>query len=111
VHSALYEAIIAAVQGRSNNFSDESHTQQINVNKTGVMLCRSTINGVPLGEKLSTLSMSDLEKINDKKTNHLNANTKSLMSAISTSCRAWATLKKRQSMPEGVVLHYWIVTD
>ena len=30
--------------------------------KTGVMLCRSTINGVSLGEKLSTLSMSDLEK-------------------------------------------------
>jgi hypothetical protein len=27
--------------------------------KTGVMLCRSTIDGVPLGEKLSTLSMSD----------------------------------------------------
>ncbi len=31
VHSALYEAIIAAVQGRSNKFSDESHTQQTNV--------------------------------------------------------------------------------
>jgi hypothetical protein len=56
--------------------------------KTGVMLCRSSINGVPLGEKLSTLSMSDLEKINDNKNDHLNANTKSLMSAISTSCRA-----------------------
>ena len=63
------------------------HNRQMSY-KTGVMLCRSTINGVPLGEKLSTLSMSDLEKINDNKTNHLNANTKSLMSAISTSCRA-----------------------
>ena len=56
--------------------------------KRGVMICRSTVDGTPLGEKLSTLSMSDLEKINDNKTNHLNANTKSLMSTISTSCRA-----------------------
>jgi hypothetical protein len=30
--------------------------------KTGVMLCKSSINGIPLGEKLSTLSMSDLGK-------------------------------------------------
>ncbi len=56
--------------------------------KTGVMVCRSTVDGTPLGEKLSTISMSELEKINDDKTDHLNANTKSLMKAISTSCRA-----------------------
>jgi hypothetical protein len=29
--------------------------------KSGVMICRSTIDGTPLGEKLSTLSMNDLE--------------------------------------------------
>ncbi len=63
------------------------HNRQMSY-QTGVMLCRSTINGVPLGEKLSTLSMSNLEKINDNKTDHLNANNKSLMSTISTSCRA-----------------------
>ena len=56
--------------------------------KTGVILCRSTIDGVPLGEKLSTLTVSDLEKINDDKTDHLNAETKSFISVISTSCRA-----------------------
>jgi hypothetical protein len=33
---------------------------------SGVMICRSTVDGRPLGEKLSTLSMTDLEKINDK---------------------------------------------
>jgi hypothetical protein len=37
------------------------HNRQMSY-KTGVMLCRSTINGVPLEEKLSTLSMSNLEK-------------------------------------------------
>lgn len=56
--------------------------------KTGVMLCRSTIDGVPLGEKLSTLTVSEMEKVNDDKTDHLNAKTKSFISAISTSCRA-----------------------
>ena len=40
--------------------------------KRGVMICRSTVDGTPLGEKLSTLSMTELEKINDNKTDHLN---------------------------------------
>ncbi len=112
MHSALYEAIIAAEfrEGPTILVMNHIHNRQMSY-KTGVMLCRSTIDGVPLGEKLSTLSMSDLEKNNDNKTDHLNANTKSLLSAISTSSELWATLKKWQSMPEGVVLHYWIVMD
>ena len=40
--------------------------------KTGVMLCRSTVDGTPLGKKLSTLLMSELKKINNDKTDHLN---------------------------------------
>ncbi len=52
------------------------------------MICRSTVDGMPLGEKLSTLSMTELEKINDNKTDHLNSNTRGLLKAISTSCRA-----------------------
>ena len=47
--------------------------------KTGVMVCRSTVDGTPLGEKLSTILMSDMKKIGNDKTNHLNAKTKSLM--------------------------------
>ena len=34
--------------------------------KTGVMTCRSTVDGIPLGEKLTTLSTEDFEQINDK---------------------------------------------
>jgi hypothetical protein len=30
--------------------------------KSGVMICRSTVDGMPLGEKLSTLSMTELKK-------------------------------------------------
>ncbi len=56
--------------------------------KSGVMICGSTFNGTPLGEKLSNLSMTELEKINDNKTDHLNSNTRGLLKAISTSCRA-----------------------
>jgi hypothetical protein len=40
--------------------------------KSGVMICRLTVDGTPLGEKLSTLTMTELEKINDNKTDHLN---------------------------------------
>jgi hypothetical protein len=28
--------------------------------KSGVMMCRSTVDGMPMGEKLSTLSMTEL---------------------------------------------------
>ena len=56
--------------------------------KTGVMTCRSTIDGVPLGEKLSTLSTEDFEQINDSNNDNLNATTKSFLRAISTTCKA-----------------------
>jgi len=56
--------------------------------KSGVMICRSTDDGTLLGEKLSTLSMNDLEQINNNKTDHLNEKEKGLLKDISTSCRA-----------------------
>jgi hypothetical protein len=56
--------------------------------KTGVMTCRSSINGIPLGEKLSTLSTEDFEKIKDNNTDNLDAPTKCFLKAISTSCKA-----------------------
>jgi hypothetical protein len=52
--------------------------------KTGVMTCRSSIDGIPLGEKLSTLSTEDFEKIRDNNTDNLDATTKCLIKAIST---------------------------
>ena len=56
--------------------------------KTGVMTRRSSIDGIPLGEKLSTLSTEDFEKIKDNNTDNLDANTKSFLKAISMSCKA-----------------------
>ena len=56
--------------------------------KTGVMTCRSTVDGVPLGEKLSTLSTEDFEQINDNNNDNLNATTKCFLRAISTTCKA-----------------------
>jgi hypothetical protein len=56
--------------------------------KSGVMTCRSSVDSVSLGEKLSTLSMSDLEKVNDNNTDRLDATTKGLLNAMTTSCRA-----------------------
>ncbi len=56
--------------------------------KTGVMTCRSSINGIPLGEKLSSLSTEHFEQIKDKNTDNLDATTKCILKAISTSCKA-----------------------
>jgi hypothetical protein len=56
--------------------------------KTGVMTCRSSINGIPLGEKLSTLSAEAFEQIKDNNTNNLDATTKFFLKAISTTCKA-----------------------
>jgi hypothetical protein len=55
---------------------------------SGVMMCRSTVDGIPLGEKLSTLAMKDLEQVQDGNTDHLNDNTKGSLKATSTSCKA-----------------------
>ena len=56
--------------------------------KSGVMTCRLREDGVPLGEKLSTLSTEDFEKIKDNNTDNLDATTKCFLKAISTSCKA-----------------------
>jgi hypothetical protein len=48
--------------------------------KTGVMTCRSSIDGIPLGEKLSSLSTKDFEQI--KENNNDNLNKKFLKSNI-----------------------------
>jgi hypothetical protein len=56
--------------------------------KTGVMTLRSSIDGIPLGEKLSSLSTKDFEQIKANNNDNLNATTKSFLKAISTTCRA-----------------------
>ena len=55
---------------------------------TGVMICRANINGVSLGETLSTLSIEELEQIKDDKTDHLSSKTKALLKAVSTTSNA-----------------------
>jgi hypothetical protein len=62
--------------------------------KSGVMACRSSVDGIPLGEKLSTLSMENLVKLDDNNADRLDAATKGLLQAISTSCRAMGHTKE-----------------
>jgi hypothetical protein len=52
------------------------------------MKCRSSINSIPLGEKLYTLSTEDFEQIKDNNTDNLDATTKCFLKAISMSCKA-----------------------
>jgi hypothetical protein len=55
---------------------------------SGVMTCRSTVNGVSLGDRLSRLTIEDLQLVTNKNTDNLNKNTKGLLKAISTLCKA-----------------------
>ncbi len=52
------------------------------------MMCRSTVDGVPLGNKPSSLTVKDLEQVQDGNMDRLNDNKKGLLKAISTSCKA-----------------------
>ena len=55
--------------------------------RTGVMSCRSVVDGISLGERLSTMTIQDLERIADGKGDPSTFD-KCLLKAISTSCRA-----------------------
>jgi hypothetical protein len=46
------------------------------------------VNGVSLGEKLSKLTVQDLEKVQENNTDNLHDNIKGLLKSISMSCKA-----------------------
>jgi hypothetical protein len=54
---------------------------------SGVMACRSSVDGVPLGERLSTLSTEDLEKVDKHNFDTLDLNTKDFLKVVKTSCQ------------------------
>ena len=62
--------------------------------RSGVMTCWTSVDGVPLGEKMSTLSMENLEKLDYNNADKLDATTKGLLKAISMSCRAMGHTKE-----------------
>jgi hypothetical protein len=51
---------------------------------SGVMTCRFKVNGVSLGEKLSKLTVPDLEEVKSANNDHLKESTKVLLKAIKT---------------------------
>jgi hypothetical protein len=55
---------------------------------SGVMTCRSTVNIASLDEKLSKLTVEDLELVQENNTDNLHEKTKGLLKGISTSCKA-----------------------
>jgi hypothetical protein len=56
--------------------------------KTGVMTCRSSIDGIPLGKILSTLSTEYFEQTKDNNTDNMDATIKCILKAILMSCKA-----------------------
>ncbi len=76
------------MEGQTILVMNHIYNRQISY-KTGVMTCRSSIDGIPLGgKKLSSLSTKDFEQIKENNNDNLNATTKSFLKAISTTCRA-----------------------
>jgi hypothetical protein len=55
---------------------------------SGVMTCRSSVDGIPLGEKLSILSTGDFEKVDEHNFDTLDSNTKAFLKAVKTSCKS-----------------------
>ena len=60
---------------------------------TGVMTCRRVVDGISLGERLSTLTIQDYQGIaehdtSDNSSNSMSEGANQLLKAISTSCRA-----------------------
>jgi hypothetical protein len=49
---------------------------------SGVVTCRSSVDGVPLGERLSTLSTEDLEQVDKHNFDTLDSNTKDFLKAV-----------------------------
>jgi hypothetical protein len=79
--------------------------------KTGVMTCRSSIDGIPLGEKLSTLSTEHFEQIKDNNTDNLDATQNVSEKQYQRHAKLWATLNKQQKMLVDAVLQCWIILD
>jgi hypothetical protein len=61
---------------------------------SGVMTCRSSVDGIPLGEKLSILSTGDLEKVDNHNFDTLDSNTKAFLKAVKTSCQSVGHLEE-----------------
>ncbi len=55
---------------------------------SGVMACRSSVDCIPLGERLSTLSTEDLEKVDEHNFDTLDSNTKDFLKVVKTSCQS-----------------------
>ncbi len=88
MHSAISEVITETIHERANNFSAKSHLQQTNVIHEWHDDMQINCNGVSLGDRLSRLTIEDLQLVTNKNTDNLNKNTKGLLKAISTSCKA-----------------------
>jgi hypothetical protein len=57
--------------------------------KNGVITCRSNVEGVTLGEKLSMLSTESFEKIDEENnTNNLDETNKGFLKGLETTCRS-----------------------
>ncbi len=98
------------MEGPTSLVMDHIYNRQMSY-KSGVMICRSTVDGTPLAEKLSTLSMTKLKKPMMTKQIIWIQIQEVCWKPYLPHAELWAILKKQQSMPDGAFAmldHYWL---
>jgi hypothetical protein len=107
IHVYMHLSLEQFMEGPTILVMNNIYNRQMSY-KTGVMTCRSSINGIPLGEKLSTLSSEDFEQIKDINTDNLDATTKCFLKTISTTCKAMGYTEQAAKDLDDAVLQCWI---
>jgi hypothetical protein len=110
IHLYLWLSLTQFTEGPAILMMNHIYNRQMSC-ISGVMICRSTVNGVSLGEKLSKLTVEDFELVQENNTDNLLENTKGLLTAISTSCKAMAHTDKAAKYAHHFCLQCWIIMD
>jgi hypothetical protein len=102
MHSNIYAAFALSIYGRAYHpIMNHIYNRQMSY-KSGVMTCRSSVDGIPLGEKLSMLSAESFGKIDkENNTNNLDKTTKGFLEGVKMSCRAMGHTKKAAKYARG----------
>jgi hypothetical protein len=104
MHSSIYASSLGQfMEGPTFLVMNHIYNRQMSY-KTGVMTCRSSIDGIPLGEKLTTLSTEHFEQIKDNNTDNLDATQNVSKKQYQRHAKLWATLNKQQKMLDNAVL-------
>ena len=94
MHSGVYATFATSIYGRAYHPSYESHLQQTNVIQKWGNDMQVKSRWRSTGRKIVYIINGESEKLDDNNADRLDAATKGLMRAISTSCRVMGHTKE-----------------